>query len=89
MTTAVFPGSFDPITNGHIDIASRAATLFKKVIIGVYTNPDKRLMFSASERVNLAEKSFSHLPNVEVREFSSLTVQFAREVGAKGHPWGR
>lgn len=83
MTIAVFPGSFDPITNGHIDIASRAAGLFEKIIIGVYTNPDKNLMFSADERVDLAKEAVSHLPNIEVREFSSLTVQFAREVGAK------
>lgn len=83
MTIALFPGSFDPITNGHMDIASRAAAIFEKVIIGVYTNPDKKLMFSADERVSLAKEAFSSLPNVEVSEFSSLTVQFAREVGAK------
>ncbi len=83
MTTALYPGAFDPITNGHLDIATRAAKLFQKVIIGVYDTPAKTLMFSTEERVNLARQAIAHLPNVEVEPFNCLTVDFAREVGAQ------
>ncbi|MDD4859733.1 MAG: pantetheine-phosphate adenylyltransferase [Dehalococcoidales bacterium] len=82
MIIAVYPGSFDPITNGHIDIATRAAKIFGKVIFGVFRTPDKRLLFTTEERIELARKSLSHLRNVEVMPFSGLTVQFAREVNA-------
>jgi pantetheine-phosphate adenylyltransferase len=80
---AIYPGSFDPITNGHLDIATRAARLFDKIIIAVFATPDKRLSFTLEERVGLARQAVAHLPNVEVRPYSSLTVDFAREVGAK------
>ena len=82
MTIAVYPGSFDPITNGHIDIATRASRLFKKIIIAVYETPDKRLFFTVEERVDLARRAVVHLPNVEVESFSGLTVDFARRVKA-------
>lgn len=83
MTIAVYPGAFDPITNGHIDIASRAARLFSKLIIGVYETPAKNIMFTAEERVELAKQAVAHLPNVEVTSFRGLTVEFARKVKAQ------
>jgi len=82
LTTAIYPGSFDPITNGHLDVAQRAARVFDKVIIGVYDTPEKQLMFSQTERVVLARKSVKNVPNVEVQPYSGLTVDFARKVGA-------
>lgn len=83
MTTAMYPGSFDPITNGHFDIIIRASKLFDKLIIGVYENPEKQVLFTTKERAELVEKSVANLPNVEVRVFSGLTVNFAREVNAQ------
>ena len=82
-TTALYPGSFDPITNGHLDIVSRAAKLFDKVVFGIYEIPDKRLLFSTEERVALAQESCDHLANVEVVRFGGLTVNFARSCGAR------
>ena len=83
MTLAVYPGSFDPITNGHLDIATRAARLFEKLIIGVYDTPAKNLMFNTQERVELVRQSIVHLSNVEVRPFTGLTVDFAKQIGAR------
>ncbi|MFC1971975.1 pantetheine-phosphate adenylyltransferase [Chloroflexota bacterium] len=83
MTTAIYPGSFDPITNGHLEIVHRAAKLFDRLVIGVYSKPDKRLLFSTEERVDLVQKATSKLSNVEVRSFDGLTVEFAREVDAQ------
>ena len=83
MTIAIYPGSFDPITNGHLDIATRAAKLFEKVIIGVYDTPPKNLMFTTKQRISLVKQSVADLPNVEVKPFRGLTVDFARRVGAQ------
>ena len=83
MTTAVYPGTFDPITKGHLDIATRAARLFDKVIIAVYDIPDKNVLFTTTERVELVKRSIAGLPNVKVRSYTGLTVNFAREVGAQ------
>ena len=83
MTIAIYPGSFDPITNGHLDIATRAANLFEKLIIGVYDRPDKRLLFTTEERVELVKQAITGLPNVTVESFSGLTVEFALKVGAQ------
>ena len=83
MTTAIYPGAFDPITNGHLDIVTRAARLFEKVIIGVYDTPAKNLLFTTGERVSLVREAVGDLPNVEVTAFTSLTVTFAEEVGAR------
>jgi len=83
LTTAIYPGSFDPITNGHLDIATRAAKLFEKLTIGVYDTPDKRLLFTTEERVELIRQAIADLPNVGVESFSGLTVEFARKVGAQ------
>lgn len=78
MTIAIYPGSFDPITNGHLDIATRAAKLFEKLIIGIYATPDKQLLFTTEERLELAKKAIVNLPNVEVEAFRELAVDFAR-----------
>ena len=83
MTTAIYAGSFDPITNGHIDIATRASKLFDKIIIAIFDTPDKRLTFSIEERVDLAKRAVTSLPNVEVQSYSELTVDFAKKVNAK------
>ena len=84
MTIAIYPGSFDPITNGHLDIATRAAKLIEKLIIGVYeTPPIKDLLFTIEERVDLVRQTIINLPNVEVESFTGLTVDFARKVGAQ------
>jgi len=83
MTIAIYPGSFDPITNGHLDIVTRAARLFDRVVMGVYDKPNKRLVFSTEERVELARQATAGLSNVEVQAFSGLTVAFAKKVGAQ------
>jgi len=83
LTIAIYPGTFDPITNGHLDIATRAARLFEKLIIGVYDTPNKRLLFTTKERVELVRQAVVGLPNVEVEAFPELTVDFADKVGAK------
>jgi len=83
VTVAIYPGTFDPITNGHLDIAVRAARLFEKVVIGVYDTPAKDLMFTTAERVDLAVQSVQGADNIEVCAFKSLTVDFAAKVGAK------
>ena len=82
MATAIYPGSFDPITLGHVDIATRAAAIFDKVIVSVYTTPSKNILFSTEERVSLCREAVQDLPNVEVIEFSGLVVECARELGA-------
>ena len=82
MRIAIYPGTFDPITNGHLDIATRTAKLFDKLIIGVFQTPNKPLLFNAEERVALIEKAIVDLPNVEVTSFGGLTVDFAKEVKA-------
>ena len=83
MTIAIYPGSFDPITNGHLDIATRAAKLFQKLIIGVYDTPAKHLLFTTEERVSLARQAIANLPNVDVEAFNGLAVDFAKKVNAQ------
>ena len=83
MTIAIYPGSFDPITNGHLDIATRAAKLFDKLIIGVYDTPNKHLLFTTKEREELVRQAMAGLPNVEVESFTGLTTDFARKVKAQ------
>ena len=83
MTIAIYPGSFDPITNGHIDIATRASKLFDKIIIAVFDTPSKKLVFTTEERVDLVTKAVANMSNVEVVAFKGLTIHFARQVNAK------
>jgi len=80
MTIAVYPGTFDPITNGHVDIAKRASTLFDKLIIALYDRPEKHLLFSLKERVEMARKVIADLPNTSVISFTGLTVDFIHKV---------
>jgi pantetheine-phosphate adenylyltransferase len=77
--TALYPGTFDPITNGHIDLVQRAARLFDRVTVAVASNPGKTPMFSLEERVRLADGVFAELDNVEVCGFSKLTIDVARD----------
>jgi len=83
LSIAIYPGSFDPITNGHLDIATRAAKIFEKLIIGVFDIPNKPLLFTTEERVELIRQTIVDLPNIEVQSFSGLTVDFAKRVKAK------
>ncbi len=83
MTTAIYPGSFDPITNGHLDIVKRASSIFEKVIIAVYDIPQKSLLFSAEERVELARKAVVDFKNVQVTSYSGITVEYARQSKAQ------
>ena len=83
MTTAIYPGSFDPVTNGHLDIIARAARLFEKLIIGIYDSPSKPLSFTTEERASMVEKAVTELDNVEVKIFSGLTIDFAKKIGAQ------
>lgn len=84
MTIAIYPGSFDPLTNGHLDIAIRASKLFEKLIIGVYHNPaDKVLLFDTEERLYLAKEAVSGIPNINVMTYTELTGLFARRVKAQ------
>ena len=82
MVIAVYPGSFDPVTLGHVDVATRAAALFEKVIVAVYATPSKNVLFSTEERVELFRNAVSNLPNVEVRGFEGLMVRVAQDVNA-------
>ena len=82
---AVYPGSFDPLTNGHLDIAQRAARLFDTLIIAVYAFPDKNLLFTVDERVALWQEVIAteHLTNVRVDKYSILTVKYVESVGGQ------
>lgn len=80
--TAIYPGTFDPITNGHSDLVQRASRLFDKVIVAIAANPNKTPMFNLEERVGLAREVLGGLENVEICGFDSLLADFARERGA-------
>jgi len=83
MATAVYPGSLDPITNGHLDVIRRASALFGELIVAIYDRPEKPLLFSVEERVEMAKKAVIDLPNVYVTSFSGLVVDFVRSAKAK------
>ena len=82
MNTVIYPGTFDPITNGHIDLVNRAARLFDHVILAIAANLPKNPCFNLEERIGLAETVFNDLPNVSVLGFSDLLVDFAKREGA-------
>jgi pantetheine-phosphate adenylyltransferase len=83
VTTAIYAGSFDPVTNGHLDIIGRAAHIFDELVVAVYDAPPKNVLFSTKKRVDLIERSLGELSNVRVVEYTGLTVEFSRQVGAK------
>ncbi|NFQ55729.1 pantetheine-phosphate adenylyltransferase, partial [Clostridium botulinum] len=83
MKIAVYPGSFDPITNGHLDIIERGSKVFDKLIIGVLVNVDKKGLFEIEERVELIKKVTKHIKNVEVLSFNGLLIDFLKASNAK------
>lgn len=83
MVKAVFPGTFDPIHYGHIDIAKRAARLFDELVIAVYDRPLKSIVFSPEQRIQLVEQAFAGDENIKIMGYSGLTVQFCHAIGAQ------
>lgn len=83
MRIAVYPGSFDPITNGHLDIIERASKIYDKLVVGVLSNGNKKPLFSAEERVEMIRKVTNHIKNVEVDTFAGLLVDFAKSKDAE------
>ncbi|WP_425808103.1 pantetheine-phosphate adenylyltransferase [Desulfitobacterium sp. Sab5] len=83
MKTAIYPGTFDPVTKGHMDILTRATELFDEVIIAVAADSNKATLFTLQERINLLEEAVRDIERVKVRGFEGLTVEFARECGSK------
>ena len=81
---AIYPGSFDPVTNGHLDIIERGLKLFDKIIIAILTNPDKKFLFTLEERVQMLEASMKKFSNVEISTFDGLTVDYAAQCKAQG-----
>jgi pantetheine-phosphate adenylyltransferase len=81
--TVIYPGSFDPIHFGHIDIATRAASIFDELIVAVYARPAKNVLFDIGERVELAKQALAEAPNIQVAAYDGLTVEFARRVKAQ------
>jgi pantetheine-phosphate adenylyltransferase len=82
MSRAIYPGTFDPVHNGHIDIATRAAGLFEHLTVAIYARPIKNLLFTTQERRSMLQDALGHLPNISVVTYNQLTVDFARQVGA-------
>ena len=82
MRSIVYPGTFDPITNGHVDLVERACRLFDHVVVAIARSDRKNPLFSSEERIALCEKALSHVPNVEIMGFDILVVKFLRERGA-------
>jgi pantetheine-phosphate adenylyltransferase len=83
MVVAVYPGTFDPLTYGHMDIIERGAALFGNLVVGIYENPSKRPLFSLNQRVELVREAVTGLPNVHVKAFKGLTVDFIHRIGGK------
>jgi pantetheine-phosphate adenylyltransferase len=83
MVVAVYPGTFDPLTYGHMDIIERAAALLGKLIVGIYENPSKQPLFPLEQRVELVKEAVTGLPNVHVKAFKGLTVDFIHRIGGR------
>ena len=83
MTVALYPGTFDPVTRGHVDVATRASSLFSHLEVAVYEGSQRPCLFTAQERVDLFTEEVQHLENVNVRSFSGLVVNYARRMGAQ------
>ena len=83
MTTAIFPGKFDPVTMGHLDIIQRASRLFDRVVVAVFESPDRELLFTTEERVALVREAISDTQGVEVDSFRGLVVDYAHSRGAQ------
>lgn len=81
---AIYPGSFDPVTNGHLDILERGLKLFDKIILAILTNPKKNFLFTLEQRIEMLEDSIKKFPNVEIDTFDGLTVDFAAARNAQG-----
>lgn len=81
--TCVYPGTFDPLTNGHIDLVERASPLFKRLVVAVAANPGKNPLFSLEQRMELTKNAFAHLPNVEILGFSTLLAAFVPSIGGR------
>ena len=81
---AIYPGSFDPVTNGHLDILERGLKLFDKIILTILTNPKKNFLFTLEQRIEMLEASLKEFPNVEIDTFDGLTVDFAAHRKAQG-----
>ena len=84
MRTVIYPGSFDPLTNGHLDVPQRAAKLFDKIIVAVANNETKKPLFNLRERLELVKRGIAHLPNVEADSFDTLLVDYAEKRRACG-----
>ncbi len=82
MASAIYPGTFDPVTNGHVDIVERASKAVDHLTVAVVQTSPKNTLFSADERIGMFAEAVAHVPNVSVQEYSGLTVNFARDVGA-------
>jgi pantetheine-phosphate adenylyltransferase len=83
LRTALYPGSFDPITNGHLDIVERSSEMFDNLVIAVFINPNKKPLFTVEERVDMIREVTRHLPNVQVDSFEGLLSDYARQRSAK------
>ena len=83
MASAIYPGSFDPAHNGHVDIVQRASKLFDRLVVGVYDSPPKEVLFTTEERVSLFQEAIEELTNVDVVPFRTLATDLAQEVGAQ------
>ena len=83
MKTIVYPGTFDPITKGHIDLVERASNLFDRVVIAIASSERKNPLFSLSDRIKLAEECLRHIPNIEIKGFDYLLVEFVKDCGAQ------
>ena len=81
MVSAMYPGTFDPITNGHIDLVRRASKMFERVVVAIAANPGKAPLFTLDERIDLTQRVLSEFKNVSVTGYSGLTVDFARKHG--------